>query len=104
MHAGVGDGSLANAVKPALIEARKKGVVIVRSSRVGSGIVARNGEANDDELDFVADGVTVVRVPRSDAEWVLRSRNGTHPGARRSRSPLAALSALRPGRKPRSSD
>ena len=53
MHAGVGDGSLANAVKPALIEARKKGVVIVRSSRVGSGIVARNGEANDDELDFV---------------------------------------------------
>src|SRR6476469_5044074 len=53
VHAGVGDGSLANAVKPALIEARKKGVVIVRSSRVGSGIVARNGEANDDELDFV---------------------------------------------------
>ena len=53
VHAGVGDGSLANAVKPALIEARKKGVVVVRSSRVGSGIVARNGEANDDELDFV---------------------------------------------------
>ena len=53
VHAGVGDGSLANAVKPALIDARKKGVIIVRSSRVGSGIVARNGEANDDELDFV---------------------------------------------------
>jgi L-asparaginase/Glu-tRNA(Gln) amidotransferase subunit D len=28
-------------------------VIIVRSSRVGQGIVARNGEANDDELDFV---------------------------------------------------
>jgi L-asparaginase len=27
--------------------------VIVRSSRVGNGIVARNGEAKDDELDFV---------------------------------------------------
>ena len=53
VHAGVGNGSLANTVKPALIEARKKGVVIVRSSRVGQGIVARNGEANDDELDFV---------------------------------------------------
>ena len=53
IHAGVGDGSLNNTVKPALIEARKKGVVIVRSSRVGHGIVARNGEANDDELDFV---------------------------------------------------
>jgi L-asparaginase len=54
IHAGVGNGSLANAVKPSLIEARKKGVVVVRSSRVGQGILARNGEANDDELDFVA--------------------------------------------------
>jgi len=54
VQAGVGNGSLADAVKPALIEARKKGVIIVRSSRVGSGPVARNGEANDDELDFVA--------------------------------------------------
>jgi L-asparaginase len=54
IHAGVGDGSLAAPVKPALIAARKQGVLIVRSSRVGQGIVARNGEANDDELDFVA--------------------------------------------------
>jgi L-asparaginase len=54
VHAGVGDGSLARpAIEPALIEARKKGVIIVRSSRVGNGIVARNGEAKDDELDFV---------------------------------------------------
>ncbi|HXP95722.1 MAG TPA: type II asparaginase [Telmatospirillum sp.] len=53
IHAGVGDGSLANPVKPSLIEARKNGILIVRSSRVGNGIVARNGEANDDELDFV---------------------------------------------------
>ena len=53
VHAGVGDGSLAAAVKPRLIDARKGGTVIVRSSRVGNGIVARNGEANDDELDFV---------------------------------------------------
>lgn len=54
VHAGVGDGSLARpAVEPALIEARKKGVIVVRASRVGNGIVARNGEAKDDELDFV---------------------------------------------------
>jgi len=54
IHAGVGDGSLARpAVEPALIDARKKGVVVVRSSRVGNGIVARNGEAKDDDLDFV---------------------------------------------------
>nr|WP_245692824.1 hypothetical protein [Sporomusa acidovorans] len=34
--------------------AQKKGVVIVRSARVGNGIVARNGEANDDQYNFVA--------------------------------------------------
>ena len=54
VYAGVGDGSVALDVRPALAEARKKGIVIVRSSRVGSGIVARNGEVNDDEFDFVA--------------------------------------------------
>jgi L-asparaginase type II len=53
IHAGVGDGSLAAKVVPSLKEARKQGVVIVRSARVGQGIVARNGEANDDELDTV---------------------------------------------------
>jgi L-asparaginase len=54
VHAGAGDGSLARpAIEPALIEARKKGVVIVRASRVGNGIVARNGEADDDKQDFV---------------------------------------------------
>jgi L-asparaginase type II len=54
IHAGVGDGSLAAKVLPALKAARAKGVVIVRASRVGQGILARNGEANDDALDFVA--------------------------------------------------
>ncbi|MFC3379951.1 type II asparaginase [Rugamonas sp. CCM 8940] len=54
VHAGVGDGSLAQKVVPSLSAARKQGTVIVRASRVGQGIVARNGEANDDELDFVA--------------------------------------------------
>ena len=54
VHAGAGDGSLARpAVEPALIEARKKGVIVVRASRVGNGIVARNGEADDDKMDFV---------------------------------------------------
>ncbi|WP_371876472.1 type II asparaginase [Pseudoduganella chitinolytica] len=54
IHAGVGDGSIAARVKPGLVAARKKGAIIVRASRVGQGILARNGEANDDELDFVA--------------------------------------------------
>lgn len=54
IHAGVGNGSLAAKVVPALKAARAKGAVVVRASRVGQGILARNGEANDDELDFVA--------------------------------------------------
>jgi L-asparaginase/glutamin-(asparagin-)ase len=53
IYAGVGDGSLAAPVKSALVDARRQGDVIVSSSCVGQGIVARNGEANDDELDFV---------------------------------------------------
>lgn len=53
IHAGTGDGSLPARTKPALQSARAKGVIIVRSSRVGQGPVMRNGEANDDELDFV---------------------------------------------------
>jgi L-asparaginase type II len=54
VHAGVGDGSLATGVKTALSAARAQGAVIVRASRVGQGIVARNGEANDDALGFIA--------------------------------------------------
>jgi L-asparaginase type II len=54
IHAGVGDGSLASKVLPSLKAARAKGAIIVRASRVGQGILARNGEANDDQLDFVA--------------------------------------------------
>lgn len=53
VHAGVGDGSVPNKVMPALKAARAKGAIVVRSSRVGSGILARNGEADDDALDFV---------------------------------------------------
>jgi L-asparaginase len=53
VHAGVGNGSVHKDLMPGLTDARKKGVIVVRSSRVGSGVVARNGEANDDELDFV---------------------------------------------------
>lgn len=54
VHAGTGDGSIGKAEYPAVESALKKGVVIVRSARVGSGIVARNGEADDDKYGFIA--------------------------------------------------
>jgi L-asparaginase len=52
--AGVGDGTTTDAVIGALSEAAKKGVAVVRSTRTGSGIVARNVEVNDDKLGFIA--------------------------------------------------
>jgi L-asparaginase len=52
--AGVGDGNATKPMIDALAAAAAKGVVVVRSSRVGSGIVRRNIELNDDKLGFVA--------------------------------------------------
>lgn len=53
VHAGTGNGSLSTDAKAALVEARAKGIVVVRASRIAGGTVARNGEADDDALDFV---------------------------------------------------
>lgn len=52
--AGVGNGNMTKASLEAAARAVKKGVVVVRSSRVATGTVGRNVEVNDDELGFVA--------------------------------------------------
>jgi len=52
--AGVGDGNMTAPALDALAALAKKGVVVVRSTRVGSGIVKRNVEVDDDKLGFVA--------------------------------------------------
>jgi L-asparaginase len=52
--AAVGDGNATREMIDALAAAADNGVVVVRSTRVGSGIVRRNIEVNDDELGFVA--------------------------------------------------
>jgi L-asparaginase len=55
IYAGVGEGTTVDTgIESALIDARKKGVVIVRSSRVGNGMVTRSVENRDDELSFIA--------------------------------------------------
>jgi len=53
IHMGTGNGSVADYIAPVLKEVRSKGVIVVRASRTGSGPVVRNGEVNDDELDYV---------------------------------------------------
>ena len=52
--AGVGNGNMNKASLTAAANAVQKGVVVVRSSRVVTGVVGRNVEVNDDELGFVA--------------------------------------------------
>jgi L-asparaginase len=52
--AGVGNGNMNKASLDAAANAVKKGVVVVRSSRVATGSVGRNVEVNDDELGFIA--------------------------------------------------
>ena len=52
--AGVGNGNMNKSSVEAAARAAKKGVVVVRSTRVATGTVGRNVEVNDDELNFVA--------------------------------------------------
>ena len=52
--AGVGDGNLGAPALAAAAEAARTGVVIVRSSRTGGGVVERNIEIDDDALGFIA--------------------------------------------------
>jgi L-asparaginase len=52
--AGVGNGNMNKASIEAAAKAVKKGVVVVRSSRVATGLVGRNVEINDDEMGFIA--------------------------------------------------
>jgi L-asparaginase len=52
--AGVGNGNMPKACVTAAANAAKKGVIVVRSSRVATGNVGRNVELNDDELNFIA--------------------------------------------------
>lgn len=53
VYAGVGDGNPSELTEQALADARAKGILIVRSARVGNGIVARNNEVDDDKRDFI---------------------------------------------------
>ena len=52
--AGVGDGNLTTPALEAVRRAIAKGVVVVRSTRVGEGVVRRNIEVSDDKTGTVA--------------------------------------------------
>jgi L-asparaginase len=52
--AGVGNGNMNKASLESAANAVKKGIVVVRSTRVATGNVGRNVEVNDDEAGFIA--------------------------------------------------
>lgn len=52
--AGVGNGNMTKAMVDAAAAAVVKGVVVVRASRVPTGLVGRNVELDDDKLGFIA--------------------------------------------------
>ena len=54
--AGTGNGNVPQAVLDALHRASQRNIVVVRSTRTGSGFVGRNVEIDDDALGFVAAG------------------------------------------------
>ena len=49
-----GNGNVYPETLDAMIEARKKGVMVVRSSRVGSGRTTLHSEVDDEKYGFVA--------------------------------------------------
>ena len=53
IHAGTGNGSVADRMVKPLQDARATGTVIVRASRVPYGLVLRNAEQPDDKYDWV---------------------------------------------------
>lgn len=53
IHAGTGNGSVANYIVPTLKNLQQQGVQIVRASRVPQGFVLRNAEQPDDQYGWV---------------------------------------------------
>jgi L-asparaginase len=53
VYAGLGNGNMSRIMKDAFTDIQEQGIVVVRSTRVSSGIVTRNGAVNDDLSNFI---------------------------------------------------
>ena len=54
IHAGLGNGNIHKNVFPELINARKKGILVVRSTRVPTGPTTLDAEVDDNQYQFIA--------------------------------------------------
>ncbi|HWR45634.1 asparaginase [Sporomusa sp.] len=53
VYAGLGNGNMSQQMKNVLSDIQRKGIVVVRGTRVGNGVVTRNGALDDDQNNFV---------------------------------------------------
>jgi glutamin-(asparagin-)ase len=53
IHMGFGGGTVPDYIEPVLVEMRKRGVIILRTTRTSGGALSRNGAINDDANDYV---------------------------------------------------
>lgn len=53
VYAGLGNGNMSKKMKETFMHIQEQGIVVVRSTRVSSGIVTRNGAVNDDLSNFI---------------------------------------------------
>ena len=54
IHAGLGNGNYHKNIFPKLLDARKEGIIVVRSSRVPTGPTTLYDEVDDEKYEFVA--------------------------------------------------
>lgn len=53
IYAGLGNGNMSKVMKTIFEKIQDQGIIVVRSTRVSSGVVTRNGAINDDLSHFV---------------------------------------------------
>jgi len=53
IYAGLGNGNMSQHMKKVLSEIQRKGIAVVRSTRVCNGVVTRNGAIDDDQNNFI---------------------------------------------------
>lgn len=54
IHAGLGNGNYHKNIFPSLLQARKQGILVVRSSRLPTGPTTLYDEVDDEKYEFVA--------------------------------------------------
>ena len=75
IYAATGNGNVATSVVASLVNARLRGIHVVRGSRTGSGVVIRNAAQPDDRYDWL---VTDDQVPHKARILMMLALTGKH--------------------------